>query len=141
MDETHNPYRVEPRKQLTAKQRLQLLIENGGKCCICGHPIFGFRERWDDYELEKIPFVDEHISPLWLNGTNEFSNRGPAHEACAREKTSKEATERSSGRKAAEFHFGAKRPKKIMPGSRRHHLKKKLDGRVVLRSEDERGKR
>jgi 5-methylcytosine-specific restriction protein A len=133
----HNPYKVEPRSPLTDKQRLQLLIDNGGKCCICGHPIVGYREKWDDYKLDDIPFIDEHVNPLWLSGTNALSNRGPAHLACARVKTDQEATERAKCRRVAEFHFGAKRPKKIMPGSKRHHLKKKADGRVVLRSEDE----
>lgn len=129
----HDPYAVTKRKPLTNKQRLQLLIANEGKCCICGQQIVGFRERWDDYDLEQIPFIDEHLKPLWCNGTNDFSNRGPAHEKCAREKTSKEATERSQGRKAAEFHFGAKRPKKIMPGSRRSPWKQKADGTWVRR--------
>lgn len=133
----HDPYYVTPRKPLTNKQRLQLLIANEGKCCICGAPIVGYRERWDDYDLSSVPFVDEHIIPLSRNGTNDWGNRGPAHVNCAKAKTAKEATERSRGRKAAEFHFGAKRPKRIMPGSRRHHLKKKSDGRVVRRDEDE----
>ncbi len=129
----HDPYSVSKRKPLTSKQRLQLLVANKGKCCICGQPIKGFKEKWDDYALDEIEFIDEHVQPLWLGGTNEFNNRGPAHIDCAKNKTSKEATERSRMRKAAEFHFGAKRPRKIMPGSRRHHLKKKLDGTVVPR--------
>lgn len=133
---THDPYGVTPRKALTNRQRLQLLIANKGRCCICGQKIEGYRERWDDYDLNSIPFVDEHIVPLWADGTNEFSNRGPAHERCAREKTAKEATERARVRSSAERHFGAKRPKRVMPGSRRHHLKKKLDGTVVRRDQD-----
>lgn len=118
----HNPYSVEPRKPLTNKQRMEMFVRHKGVCCICGHKIDGVRQAWD-----------EHINPLWLSGDNSAENRAPAHVKCAREKTSKEATERSQGRKAAEFHFGAKRPKRIMPGSRRHHLKKKADGSVVPR--------
>lgn len=130
----HDPYRVEPRKRLSDKKRLELLIANGGKCCICGLQIVGFRERWDDYELEDIPFVDEHIKPLWRDGTNEFNNRGPAHEKCATAKTSTEATQRAKVRDTAERHFGAKRPKgRPMPGSRRSGLKRKMDGSVEPR--------
>lgn len=132
----HDPYKVEPRKPLTPKQRLKLLVANKGRCCICGLPIAGYRERWDDYDLSEIPFIDEHIQPLWRGGTNEWGNRGPAHEACAKKKTAAEATERAKSERVSEFHFGAKRPKRIMPGSRRHHLKKKLDGTVVLRSQE-----
>jgi 5-methylcytosine-specific restriction protein A len=118
----HDPYAVEPRKPLTNKQRLEMFVRHNGICCICGRHINGVREAWD-----------EHISPLWLAGDNSAENRAPAHERCARVKTSREATERAKGQRVAERHFGAKRPKRIMPGSRRHHLKKRLDGSVVER--------
>jgi 5-methylcytosine-specific restriction protein A len=122
---THDPYKVEPRKPLTSKQRMEMFVRHKGICCLCGFKINGVREMWD-----------EHINPLWLDGDNSAENRAPVHVKCAHEKTSGEATERSKGRKAAEFHFGAKRPKKIMPGSRRSKWKKKVSGEVVLRSED-----
>ncbi len=130
----HDPYRVEPRKPLTSKQRLQLLIDNGGRCCICGQPIVGFRQKWDDYDLRSIPFVDEHCNPLWLSGTNAASNRGPAHVDCAREKTKKEATERAKSRRIAERHFGARKAKNQTEYTRLKHLfKRKPDGTVVPR--------
>lgn len=130
----HNPYLVTKRKRLTDKQRLELLIANGGKCCICGRPIVGYREAWDDYGLDEIPFVDEHVEPLWRNGTNDLSNRGPAHVKCAREKTASEATDRAKTRSVAEKHFGAHRPKtRPMPGSRRSPWKRKMDGTLVRR--------
>jgi 5-methylcytosine-specific restriction protein A len=129
-----NPYSVTPRKPLTNKQRLEMFLAHKGICCLCGHKIDGVRERW----------IDEHELALWLGSLSEedrerlnaTSNRGPAHERCATIKTAKEATDRARGRKAAERHFGATRPKKIMPGSRTHHLKKKLDGSVVRRDQE-----
>lgn len=130
----HNPYSVTPRKPLTNKQRLQLLIANGGKCCICGQKIEGYRERWDDYDLGSIQFVDEHVNPLWLTGTNDRSNRGPAHVACARQKTSKEAAERAKSRRISERHFGARKPKRPTEYTRlKHKFKRTVDGRVVPR--------
>lgn len=117
-----DPYSVAPRKPLTNKQRLKMFLDAGGRCAICGHKINGVREAWD-----------EHMTPLWLGGSNEMWNRKPVHVACAREKTSRESTERAKGQRAAEFHFGAKRPKRIMPGSRRSKWKKKADGTVVPR--------
>lgn len=122
MPDLPSPYSVTPRKQLTNAQRLRMFLDADGKCAICGERINGVREAWD-----------EHMTPLWLGGSNEMWNRKPVHVRCAQQKTSKEATDRAKGRRAAEFHFGAKRPKRIMPGSRRHHLKKKLDGSVVRR--------
>lgn len=96
---THDPYRVEPRKHLTAKQRMELFVRHGGVCCICGGKIDGVRERW----------IDEHKSPLWRDGTNDQENRAPAHERCAKIKTADEATARSKGREVAEKHFGARK--------------------------------
>jgi 5-methylcytosine-specific restriction protein A len=131
MPDLPSPYSVTPRKPLTPKQRLQMFLDHNGICCLCGHKIDGVRERW----------IDEHELALWLGSLSEedrerlnaTSNRGPAHERCATIKTAKEATDRARGRKAAERHFGAKRPKKVMQGSRRSPWKKKLNGPAVRR--------
>lgn len=95
----HDPYYVEPRKPLTAKQRMEMFVRHNGICCICGGRIDGVREKW----------IDEHRKALWRDGTNDPENRAPAHVRCAQEKTSAEATERSKGRSIAEKHFGATR--------------------------------
>lgn len=119
----HDPYAVERRKPLTPKQRLKLFVEHEGRCCICHNKIDGVHEMWD-----------EHINPLWLAGDNSASNRAPAHERCAREKTAREAKTRSKGRKVAEKHAGAHRPKgPPMPGSRRSRYKKKMNGKWEFR--------
>lgn len=118
---THDIYAVHPRKPLSAKQKMQMFLDHKGLCCICGEPIDGVSQAWD-----------EHLSPLWLNGDNSASNRGPAHERCARQKTAKEAGERAKGRSVAEKHFGA-RVKSRMPGNRNSIWKKKLNGETVIR--------
>lgn len=124
---THDPYRVTPRKPLTPKQRLELFIRHDGLCCICGGKIDGVKEMWD-----------EHVNPLWLSGDNSAENRAPAHAKCARAKTSNEAGERSKGRSVAEGHFGAKRAKtRPLPCGRRSKFKKKMDGTVVKRGNDQ----
>jgi 5-methylcytosine-specific restriction protein A len=121
---TYDPYRVEPRKPLTPKQRAQLFIEHKGICCICHNRIDGVREMWD-----------EHINPLWLGGDNSASNRAPAHADCARQKTAREAKGRAKGRRIAEKHMGAHKAKRPMPGSRASKWKKKMDGTTVLRGD------
>jgi hypothetical protein len=126
-----DPYSVTPRKRLTDKERLQMFIAHKGICCICDTKIDGVRERW----------IDEHEIALWLGSLsdedqarlNGLLNRGPAHETCAKLKTSKEATERARMRSFAEFHHGAKRPRCPMPGGRRSRFKKKMSGEVVPR--------
>lgn len=62
------------RKPLTPTQRLKMFEAHKGLCVICGGKITG-------------AFIDEHIRPLALGGSNEPSNRGPAHLDCARDKT------------------------------------------------------
>lgn len=118
----HDPYAVEPRKALTDQQRLKLFIREGGTCCICRFQIIGHKEAWD-----------EHIKPLWRDGTNVMSNRGVAHRRCALQKSAKEAEERAKGRRVAQKHFGAKRSKRPMAGSRASKWKKHLDGSVSER--------
>lgn len=123
MTDPHNPYLVRERKPLTDKQMLKLFLEESGICCICGNKIDGVKEAWD-----------EHIKPLWLDGTNDRKNRGVAHVKCARVKTDEEAGLRSKVRSVAEKHFGAHRPRfKPMPCGRRSPFKKKMDGSVVRR--------
>ena len=131
---THNPYERMARKPLTPKQKLKMFVENDGVCCVCGGKIDGIREAWDELSLEEfkaLKVIDEHVNPLWRNGTNEPVNRKPAHERCARIKTSEEATQRAKIEEVAERHFGAKRG--TMPGSRGSKFKKLMSGKVVPR--------
>jgi hypothetical protein len=119
---THDPYRVEPRKPLTPKQRMELFVRHSGICCLCHNKIDGVREMWD-----------EHINPLWLDGDNSAENRAPAHARCAKEKTAREAKQRHKGRRIAEKHAGAHKSKRPMPGSRASKWKRKMNGEVVER--------
>lgn len=119
---THNPYSIHSRRSLTSKQLLQLFIAEDGICCVCSAKIDGVKQAWD-----------EHIDPLWLNGTNARENRGVAHVRCARVKSAAETRDRSKIRSTAEKHFGAHRSSRPMPCGRRSRLKKKMDGTVVRR--------
>lgn len=65
-----------PRKPLTPTQRLKLFEDHKGICCLCERKIQA-GEAW----------IDEHKIALGLGGSNDLSNRGPAHEACADAKT------------------------------------------------------
>jgi len=122
LEKPHDPYRVEPRKPLTAKQRLKLFLEHEGVCCLCHNKI-----------KTGEPWIDEHVQPLWLEGTNDWTNRAPAHMECARQKTAREAKARAKGRRVAEKHMGARKAKRPMPGSRASKWKKRMDGTVEPR--------
>ena len=64
------------RKPLTPTQRLKLFEAHKGLCGLCGAQIRA-GEGW----------VDEHIIPLSLGGSNELNNRAPVHQNCAAAKT------------------------------------------------------
>jgi 5-methylcytosine-specific restriction endonuclease McrA len=64
------------RKPLTPTQRLKLFEAHKGLCGICGAQI-----RAGDL------WIDEHIIPLGLGGSNDMENRAPVHVQCAHSKT------------------------------------------------------
>lgn len=64
------------RKPLTPTQRLKLFEAHKGLCGLCGAPIKA-GEQW----------IDEHIIPLGLGGSNDTENRAPVHVQCANSKT------------------------------------------------------
>jgi len=64
------------RKPLSPRARLMMFELHRGICVICKQPIRS-GEKW----------IDEHITPLGLGGSNDMSNRGPAHVKCAEAKT------------------------------------------------------
>lgn len=69
---------VEKRKPLTAKQRAQLALDQGGLCgCGCGVKLDHAREGT----------IDEHLQPLELLGSNDLSNRALYRLPCAKLKT------------------------------------------------------
>lgn len=117
-----NPFETVKRKPLTTLQRAKLFAEHKGICCLCS-TLIGAHQRW----------IDEHILPLSQGGTNDWENRGPAHEDCAKAKTKQDAKDLSTIRNGYAKRVGAKVPKCPMPGSRHHHskLRKKMDGTVV----------
>ena len=64
------------RNPLTKLQRSAMFERHKGLCIVCGLPI----------DKDK-GFIDEHIRPLGLGGTNNPDNRAPAHKFCAAKKT------------------------------------------------------
>jgi 5-methylcytosine-specific restriction protein A len=92
------------RKPLTPTQRLKLFEAHGGKCCLCEQPIRA-GSKW----------IDEHQRALVLGGSNDLSNRGPAHEACALAKTNGPNGDLARGAKAKRTkmaHLGIKNEKR-----------------------------
>lgn len=123
MGDLPDVYKPTKRRSMTAKRRLKLFLEHKAVCCLCQGKIDGAREKW----------IVEHLTPLADGGLDEDDNCRPAHEKCAKKKTSGEATTRSRHRKAAQTHFGAKE-KKGFTTNRAGKFKRKMDGTVVCRT-------
>lgn len=108
---------IEPRKPLTRNQRVKAHDEHGGKCCVCLLPIAP-GER----------FIDEHIIPLELGGSNDKSNRGIAHIQCAKIKTKRDMALIAKVKRIRAKHLGVKKKKQVIPGSRGSGIRKPLNG-------------
>lgn len=95
---------LEKRKPLTDLGRIKMFRDHKGICCICKKPIDGVREKW----------IDEHQRALAMGGSNDPSNRGPAHVDCAKVKTKDDVAQIAKAKRREAKHFGASQPKQTI---------------------------
>ena len=91
------------RKSLTPTQRLKLFEAHKGLCGLCGAQIRA-GELW----------IDEHIIPLGLGGSNDLTNRAPVHVVCADSKThgkDGDVAKIAKAKRQKMRHLGISRPK------------------------------
>lgn len=113
------------RKPLTRNQRVQMFADHGGICVTCKTKIWA--ERGDG-------FIDEHIVALENGGTNDMSNRGPAHIHCAREKTKNDHKLGAKIKRQQQRHIGIKKAQsRPLGGTVASGWKRKFDGTVERR--------
>ena len=86
------------RKPLSPRERLKLFESHKGICVICKQPIRS-GERW----------IDEHIIPLGLGGSNDMVNRGPAHFKCAEAKTGEDIPRIAKAKRSKMASLGIKK--------------------------------
>lgn len=92
------PVIPERRKPLTRKQRVEAHDRHGSICCVC----LG--------EIPKgEPFIDEHIIPLAIGGSNDPTNRGIAHVQCAKIKTRRDQDMIAKAIRMRAKHLGIKK--------------------------------
>lgn len=115
------PVIPERRKPLTRAQRLRMHDEHGSKCVICLEPIPAGE-----------PFIDEHVIPLALGGSNDKFNRGPAHIGCAKIKTQRDQRMIAKAKRQRMKHLGIKKPSSF-PCGKTSPWRKKVSGEVVRR--------
>ncbi len=112
-----------PRRKLTPHRRLKVWEKTGGVCVVCDSRIDGVRERW----------IVEHIRALELGGADDIANLGPAHEACALEKTREDHRREAHAKRQKIRHLGADVPKRPLPFGKGSRWKRTLSGRIVPR--------
>ena len=110
---------------IPSRVKLRILERQGGKCALTG-VAFGV----------KRPAEFDHIIALRMGGENREDNLqaliGPAHKT----KTSNDRRDIAKADRIRKKHFGISAPKAQLPGGRGHHLKRKVDGTVVVRGEE-----
>lgn len=103
--------------------RLRVFEAHGGRCHISGRKI----EAGDAWDLD-------HIVALVNGGENRETNLAPALKDKHREKTARDVAQKAKDRSVRAKHLGIKtKPARPFPGSRDHHLKRKIGGGVVPR--------
>jgi 5-methylcytosine-specific restriction protein A len=109
-----------PRKRLTRKQRMEMHDRHGSKCVVCLAPIPAGE-----------PFIDEHVIPLAIGGSNDPANRGPAHIGCAKIKTARDQKIIAKVNRVRAKHLGIKkRVSRALPGTRASGIRKRMSGAV-----------
>lgn len=113
------------RRTLSRLARVRIFDAHQGTCCICYTKINAARgDKW----------IVEHIKPLWLGGEDEERNLAPAHDYCARTKTSAEAPVKAKGDRVRANYLGVKKTRRHRWGyGKDDPMKKKIDGTVVVR--------
>lgn len=112
-----------PRRRLTARERLQVWERTGGVCVVCARQIDGVREAW----------IVEHMRALELGGVDDVDNMGPAHLACAQEKTRADHKAAAKAKRVKARHLGISTPRSPLPGGKKSRWKRKVTGEVVPR--------
>lgn len=126
-----DPVVVEKRRPLKRWEIVFLTLDQAGLCgCGCDRPL-----------LCPEGFIDEHVMPLWLGGTNDILNRKLYRKGCARIKTDREATwraktERQSGGRGSQTARRERNGSRLQSRGFDKRFTKKMDGTVVERDHD-----
>lgn len=113
----------EPRARLTRKQLWTLFERQEGRCPNCGQKL--------EIKGGTPVCVDEHLVPLWRNGTNALANRELWCIPCTKPKTAREATERGKAYRTRAKYAGIfKQAKKETGRGFSKRLKQKMDGSI-----------
>jgi 5-methylcytosine-specific restriction endonuclease McrA len=111
---------VEDRKPLTRKQVAALFLRQDGRCALCS-------QKLETKGHVPVNFIDEHLKPLSMLGTNDLENRALVCKPCARSKTDTETPIRAKAYRQRDRAIGALKPSgRPLAGSKRSGWKCRL---------------
>ena len=111
-----------PDAKIPDRVKLRIWEREGGRCWLSGRKI----NPGEAYDFD-------HKIALCNGGEHRETNLAPALRVEHRKKTADDVKQRAKDDRVRKKHLGIHRPKRIMPGSKNHPLKKRLDGSVVRR--------
>ncbi len=112
-----------PRQSRTKRQRLETFNRHNGVCHLCERKIRPGEKGEED-----------HVIALACGGEDTDDNRAPAHDDCHGVKSKVDTTNAAKGVRVRQKHLGIKSDTgAVIPGSKRHKYKRKLDGTVIDR--------
>lgn len=112
------------RGRLSTRDVLAAWEKHRGVCVICKAKIDGARSDW----------ILEHVRALELGGADTLENLGPAHAACARDKTRDDHRRAGKAKRQKAKHLGIHTPRSVMPGSRASRWGRRMDGTTYRRN-------
>lgn len=114
------------RQEFSAKVKVLAFKRSGGLCEKCGAKLFPGNVEYD------------HDNPCGLTGSNGIGNCVVLCRACHRAKTGGDVRNIAQAKRRERSHLGAKSPKgRPMMGSKRSGFRRKMNGEIVRRSDDE----
>ena len=113
------------RGHLSQRRKLAIWEREKGKCMVCG------------IKLHTGQFIYEHVRPLELGGSDTDDNIRLTCKACATEKTKVDHATAAKAKRQKSSHLGLKKSKSPLPFGRGSKFKRKMDGTIVRRDENE----
>ena len=135
--QAHEPVEIVRRNRLTPSQIRELRERQDWLCgCGCGKSLTSIAGPFPDELPPRLwwAWVDEHVLPLELGGTNDLSNRAIYLVECAKRKTREDRKRIDKARRIRKTEAGDVRPKrKIVGRGFAKDLSRGFDGKVRAR--------
>lgn len=115
-----------PDSKIPPRVRLRVFEAQSGLCAECGKKLAVAGE----------PFEVDHITALINGGENAESNLRALCKPCHLAKTAADVATKAAVARKRLKHIDRRESRNPLPGGKNHRLKRKINGRTVLRADD-----